>query len=871
MTAAFFGFDEEDTRTVQTAVRGGPDSGIPEFLPYEKHAANRLREKYGPNAFSCGLLLGGCGKLLTLRACDDKKSHFAHRPPVRCNRSARGENSADHLYIGEALGKWLRAQSRPNIAVNYVKQTSARSDTIEIRFGSKKKKRLIHVQMARRSFKEWQQDGTRLSAPAGKPSTLRMYGPESQLSAFELEVTGHALRFRCETVNGTRVVHIGTHLPGHRVEWTTLDRCRLTPAGIVTPWLEETPYGIRPKGTTTPLKPAASAAGTRTPSPVVPASAPTPVQEPKRGAAAATSAPAGPALPLKTGSLAFTGAVLLSEENGRRVYDVDAQPVGSALFRARISLPSSIAAPEPHHVYVLTERAAVLGGPQSGDPASRWTLRAEGHVRLPAQRAAEWELLTPPAPVSEKPADAREAREGWNGASSEAVSGSAEREPAPWPQPRPDPQEAPVAPSAGPPPPAPSPDDRLAAELGRVLLKTARAGATITWHELLKQTGTRPQDVSETRQVRLLTAVDAPQAKARKPLLSSLVTFSRQAQPNDAAPPFFRQVLLALGWPHWTDAARAADIHDEHRRRLHRASHRLSARHEAAESGPESSAPPVAREGEGPRTRLLALLRHLDVAGAELSLLNLYRMLGEADRLVSRIGEPSLPDTVVERLHHWRSTYRSRTGTPAVRGRENPKTREDSERIRALDAEARELFDHMADEFRAARAAGDLARAEQVRGDMGPVYALRLSPRDREELTGVMREFKQWIRDREPKPPAGTAQGPLRLLADRVRAVLQDVARAGTTITWEDLRHRVGGETPFLHSRHREEILTTVDRDTPADEPLLSALVAGADLAPDGLYPHIRHSLGRERVPDPSIEMHWRMDVLRLHQLWRHR
>lgn len=624
MTPAFFGFDEEDTRTVQTAVRGGPDSGIPEFLPYEKHAANQLREKYGPNAFSCGVLLGGCGKLLTLRACDDKKSHFAHRPPVRCTRSARGEDSADHLYIGEALNKWLRAQGRPNIVVNYVKQKSARSDTIEIRFGSKKKKRLIHVQMARRSFKEWEQDGARLTASAGKPSTLRMYGPESQLSAFELEATGHALRFRCATVNGTRVVHIGTHLPGHQVEWTTLERCRLVPAGIVTPWLEETPYGIQPKGAAAPRKPAASTAGPRTPAPVEPASA-----APAPEATGAASAPAGPALPLRTGSLAFTGATLLSEENGRRLYDVDAQPVGSVLFRAHISLPASAAAPEPHHVYVLTERAAVLGGPQNGDPASQWILRAEGFVRLTAQRAVEWELLKPPGPVSKTPADAREANEERNGASSEAAIGGPRRESSS--QPQPDAQKALATPSAGPSAPVSSPDDRLAAELGRVLL------------------------------------------------------------------------------------------------------------------------------------------------------------------------------------------------------------------------------------------------AEQVRGDMGPVYALHLSPRDRKAATGLMREFKQWVRDREPKPSAGPAQEPLNPLADRVRTVLQDVARAGTTITWEGLRHRVGGDTSPLHPRHQGEILMMADRDTPADEPLLSTLVAGADLSPDGLYPHIRHSLGRKRVPDPSIEMHWRMDVLRLHQLWRHR
>ncbi|MFF5157500.1 hypothetical protein ACFY3N_14780 [Streptomyces sp. NPDC000348] len=62
-----------------------------------------------------------------------------------------------------------------------------------------------------------------------------------------------------------------------------------------------------------------------------------------------------------------------------------------------------------------------------------------------------------------------------------------------------------------------------------------------------------------------------------------------------------------------------------------------------------------------------------------------------------------------------------------------------------------------------------------------------------------------------------------------------------------------------------------VDGDTPVNEPLLSALVAGADLSPHGLHRHIRHSLGRERVPGTSLEMHWRMEVFRLHQLWRHR
>ncbi|MFF5253074.1 competence protein CoiA family protein [Streptomyces leeuwenhoekii] len=716
MTPAIFGFDEEDTRKVQTAVRGGPDSGIPLFLPYEKQAANRLREKYGSNAFSCGVLLGGCGKLLTLRACDDKKSHFAHRPPVRCNRTARGESSADHLYIGEALSTWLRKQGQPNVDVQYVKQRNARSDTIEVRFGSKRKRRLIHVQMARRSFKEWQEDGERLAAPDGKPSTVRMYGPDSQLSPYELQVTGHALRFRCETVNGTRVVSVGTHLPGHQVEWTSLDRCRLVPAGIITPWLQETPYGIQPKGAGPPRNPARPTADER-----------------KQAPAGAVPAPTGLALPLMTGSIAFTGATLSSQENDRSIYDVDAQPIGSALFRARISLPASAVTPEPGQVYVLTERAAVLSGPQDTDPASRWVLRAEGFVRLPAKKAAEWRLLEPPGTIALR-----------DGSPAGAVTTEPQRKPVSTREPGAG--EAPAAPVAAPAAPAPSPDDQGRSE---------RAGAS-----------------------------------------------------------------------------------------------------------------------------------------------------GRA---------------------------------------------------------AREAFDRMADEFRAAREAGDLARANQIRSDMGPVYALRLSPQDREAATGLMRDFKQWVRDQERKPSSdpvlqavrailqdlGTRRGTLttaelasalteadrlrhrlsaplpeaerralrrwrgklrrrrrteasrdtdlpaakavdsvedgdrataRLrrsalhpLADRVRTVLQDTARAGTTVTWSELRRRLGGDLPYLHPDDQGELLVMVDSDTPPNEPLLSALVTGADLSPHGLYHHVRYSLGRKRVPDESVEADWRTDVLRLHQLWRHR
>ncbi|MFF8571368.1 hypothetical protein ACF06L_09095 [Streptomyces sp. NPDC015408] len=683
---------EEDTRKVQTAVLGGPDGHRPLFLPYERQAAAQLRREHGSNAFTCGTLLGGCGKLLTLRACDDKKSHFAHRPPVRCSRTALGESSADHLYIGGAIDKWLRKQGQPNVSVQYVKQKGARSDAIEVRFGSKRKRRLIHVQMARRSFTEWQADGERLAAPAGKPSTIRLYGPESRLAPFELEVTGYALRFRCRTENGTRVVDVGTHPPGHEVTWTTLDKCRLAPAGILTPWLTETPYGLQPKE----AEPSRSPVDRPT---VVPEPEPPSDGSPEPQAGPLT----GPVLPLMPGRVAFTGATLLSEANGRRVYDVDAQPLGSALFRARVSLPASTQILVSQHVYVLTQQAVVLEGPQDTGPACRWRLRAEGLVRLPVTKAAEWELLKPSVPMEKGPVSA-------------ATTSGPEQKSAPTTRAaEPDAQELPAGRTPGPTDVAPAPDDRLIAELGRVLVSTARERTTITWYELLKQTGTLPREVSETRQLRLLTALDAPHAKARRPLLSSLITFSKQAQPNDTPPPFFRQVLLGLGWPHWTDAAGAADVWRDHRQRLHRAH--------------------------------------------------------PTDRRVD--GSPTL-----------------RTAAAASEGR-------------------------------------------------------RTVPR--------------------------LEQGALVPLAAQVRTLLQDAARAGTTLTWGDLRLRLGGALPYLHPDDQGELLVMVDQQTRAEEPLLAALVTGADLSPHGLYRHVLRSHGRDRVPDESLETDWQMEVFRLYQLWRHR
>ncbi|MEW2219126.1 hypothetical protein AB0939_07385 [Streptomyces sp. NPDC006990] len=127
-------------------------------------------------------------------------------------------------------------------------------------------------------------------------------------------------------------------------------------------------------------------------------------------------------------------------------------------------------------------------------------------------------------------------------------------------------------------------------------------------------------------------------------------------------------------------------------------------------------------------------------------------------------------------------------------------------------------------------------------------------------------------------PPNRTQQNGDRLpqeriseLADAVRSILEDAARTGGLLTWGGIRKRMDGRLPHLHPDDQGELLVVVDQGTPAEEPLLSALVASSDASLHWLYRHVRFSLGRKHITDEDLAAHWPMEVLRLRQRWRHR
>jgi hypothetical protein len=136
----------------------------------------------------------------------------------------------------------------------------------------------------------------------------------------------------------------------------------------------------------------------------------------------------------------------------------------------------------------------------------------------------------------------------------------------------------------------------------------------------------------------------------------------------------------------------------------------------------------------------------------------------------------------------------------------------------------------------------------------------------------VMRGLNITMEKRSSVAPGRLPPDAIERLAVLIRAVLEDTARAGgDVLTWGALRARMKDPLPHLHPDDQGELLVAVDRDTPHEDPLLTTLIASAETSQHWLYPHVRYSLGRPRVPEEELEAHWVREVLRLRQSWRYR
>ncbi|CAL9389343.1 hypothetical protein SUDANB6_01226 [Streptomyces sp. enrichment culture] len=326
--------EEEDTRKVQTAVIGRAASDRPVFLPYDHDDFDRFMRGRTRDDFYCGILLGGCGKRLSPKRYTDKKCHFAHRPPVHCRRTEIGEDSADHLYIGRAVADWLGRQGQRAVHVVYKPEGHQVREVVDVSYEAGR--RLIRVQLARRSKREWEGADAELRVRHSELDWL--FGPDSLLANWQVERQGYALRVQCRSLGATRAVEIGTQFPDRPVEWTSLSECTLTPEGIVTPSLLHTPDGIVPRHTV----------------------------------------PAGPTLllsglPLIPASALITDAAPAHTTDTHRWFDV------SLRVNARLSLPAHADSPDVRYAYLPMDATLSL------DSDGTWLVEAGELQRIPIE------------------------------------------------------------------------------------------------------------------------------------------------------------------------------------------------------------------------------------------------------------------------------------------------------------------------------------------------------------------------------------------------------------------------------------------------------------------------------------------------------
>ncbi|MBZ4016263.1 hypothetical protein CCS38_11025 [Streptomyces purpurogeneiscleroticus] len=860
-----------DTRLIQTAVIGNCDSDQPVILPEEPHNLDQFRLRFGTDRFWCGTLLGGCGEQLMTKRYEDKVCHFAHFPDPEgardCHRTAKGVESADHLFIKRDVAAWLAGQG-------HAAQADLRSlghgpgDAVD--FWLRATEQLLRFELRSEDYRTWRRAADSLAAKAGHIEWV--FGSDSPLVDDMMARQGYALRVRCETSGTDRRVLIGVATRQGPVVWAPLDECRMTPHGLVPPALE----GLGAEGTVRP-------GGSR--------NDPLPASLALRGTEI-TFAVDGSATPPVGSPLTAPGRYLITAY---------VKPAGSRIVQGYISLPDDSPAPTEDYVYQLSGVARILINDGSTTGEARWAIRADGLTQLNGLDAEHTGLWRPDVSLGRPLKTAI------------ALSAGDTK-----------PQSVPRKCS------------KTAARIREALLETAAARTTTTWEELSRKIGLDVSNLPNARRRDLLVEVDSPATpekpllsvlirdRAGEPLtyLTTVLAIlgrrtpgsgsamwrwcNREARrtyaahsPATSAAPAARSTEARV--PSDTDdpapvpgtaslaRLRALrELTDEAKRVLSRATGRRAARLEEALVKAEAAV--RAFEDASSRGRI----RNID-GGV---LLELERLIGypvKAERPTASRGKqkaeraaPSLPrptrqpEPVPPRAREQRSALTNEVvvdrmrpvleeltlagdtiDTLMLRGKMAHMRILRSQHKGALPGDLQTMFDVCSDRLAQRQRAGYAAVTETPTAPPVSTPSQRPVP----AAMAVAPAAESATAD-QPRLPADE----LTKIARALRDVLENVARQQSTITWSGIRQRMERQLPHLHPDDQGEVLVMVDRDTPAGEPLLSALITVGDRHVHPLYRHVGHSLGRQLpCPENGLESQWQMDVLRLHSLWRHR
>ncbi|MFB7211080.1 hypothetical protein [Streptomyces sp. NPDC056255] len=197
------------------------------MLPMEAIELDAFRHAHESDTFWCGTLLGGCGGQLTTKLYTDRACHFAHHPdpdglPHVCGRSARGVNSADHLYVKSAAAAWLVARGE-QATFEYTRPEGAPlGSVVDVRWRHGALR--VHLDHA--------------VAPVWDDTVEPVLGTMVPVDRDTLVRRWYVHRIRLDSVGTARRVRIGTEAFARPTEWFALDECEMTERGLSTPAVE---------------------------------------------------------------------------------------------------------------------------------------------------------------------------------------------------------------------------------------------------------------------------------------------------------------------------------------------------------------------------------------------------------------------------------------------------------------------------------------------------------------------------------------------------------------------------------------------------------------------------------------------------------